>query len=370
MTHQIRVDDGAPAGINAEVWNAAAPPGRVVKVRNVSIIVRPRTAWTTVILLACAVLLGIVAMMVGSLWIPAGEVFAALIDPLRGHFSEETNATVVQTLRLPRVVTGLFAGAALGISGAIFQSVSRNALGSPDVIGFTTGAATGAITQIIIFQGDALAVAASAVIGGFLTALVVYLLSVKGGVTGGFRLILVGIGVGAVLSAANNLLLVMGDLDNAITANIWMSGSLEARKWSQALTIMIGTVVIAPLVIALGRRATLMEMGDDMSSQLGISVERTRLALIALAVILAGLATGAAGPIAFVALAAPQLASRITHSSAVPVVSSAAMGALLLVMADVVTQLLPMNATVPIGRITGVIGGIYLIWLLTRSRQV
>jgi iron-siderophore transport system permease protein len=213
-------------------------------------------------------------------------------------------------------------------------------------------------------------VALGAVAGGLLTAAVVYLLSRKGGVTGGYRLILVGIGVGAVLAAVNDLLLVVGDLDQAISANLWRAGSLDARTWTHALPVAVGTLVLVPLVLPLARRASLMEMGDDIAQQLGVRVERTRMLLMLAAVALTGFATAAAGPIAFVALAAPQLVVRLTRWRTMPVLSAAAMGACLLVLADVVTRLLPITAAVPIGRMTGIIGGLYLIWMLTRSKQV
>jgi ABC-type enterobactin transport system permease subunit len=333
---------------------------------KVSLVISPRLVVVTVVLLAAIVALGIAAMTVGTLRLSFTEVAEAMF----GTSGNPMYDRIVQHLRLPRVVTAIFAGAALGVSGAIFQSVSRNALGSPEVIGFTTGAATGAIAQIVLFRAEAVQVALGAVAGGLLTAVAVYLLSRKGGVTGGYRLILVGIGVSAVLAAVNDLLLVVGDLDEAITANLWRSGSLDARTWTHALPVAVGTLVLVPLVLPLARRASLMEMGDDIAQQLGVRVERTRVLLMLAAVALAGLATAAAGPIAFIALAAPQLVVRLTRWRTMPVLSAAAMGACLLVLADVVTRLLPLTAAVPIGRMTGIIGGLYLIWLLTRSKQV
>ena len=354
----------------AEALAAAHPGGRVLTLGPLTLVTSARVVSVTVALVAVTVVLGAVGMTAGTLRLPLAEVVGALWGGITGDRGDDVASRVVLGLRLPRVVTAVFAGAALGVSGAVFQSVSRNALGSPEIIGFTTGAATGAIVQIIVFQADPVRVSVSAVAGGIITAGVVYLLSVSNGVTGGYRLILVGIGVGAVLQAVNNLLLVMGDLDTAVAANIWLSGSLEARGWEHALPVLVGVVVAVPAVAALGRRATLMEMGDDTASQLGIRVERTRLLLMLIAVALAGLATGAAGPIAFIALAAPQLAARLTGGTGMPVVTSAAMGAALLVLADTVAQSLPVLATVPIGKVTGVVGGLYLIWLLTRSKQV
>lgn len=349
---------------------AARPTGRLVSVGPLTVITSTRVIVVTVGLVLATIVLGAVGMTAGTLRLPLSDVVGAVAGALTGADGDDIASKVVVGLRLPRVVTAIFAGAALGMSGAIFQSISRNALGSPEIIGFTTGAATGAIIQIIVFQADPVRVSVSAVLGGLVTATIVYLLSVKNGVTGGYRLILVGIGVGAVLQAVNNLLLVMGDLDTAVAANIWLAGSLEARGWEHALPAVVGVVVAIPVLTILGRRATLMEMGDDTASQLGIPVERTRILLMVIGVTLAGLAVGAAGPIAFIALAAPQLATTLTRSAGMPVLTAAAMGAALLVLADTITQSLPVLATVPIGKVTGVVGGLYLIWLLTRSKQV
>lgn len=336
--------------------------GQAVRRGNRSLIVHPRRIVITVVLLVLAIALGLYAMTVGTLPISVGDVIGALTGS-----NTDTSAHIVQNVRLPRVISGVFAGAALGASGAVFQSVARNALGSPEIIGFTTGSATGALVQIIVFNGSPEMVALSAVIGGVLTAAIVYLLSRMDGTTGGYRLILTGIGVGATLNAVNGLLLVKGDLDRSISANFWLAGSLNARTWLHALPVLIGVLVLIPMLILLTRGLSIIEMGDDLSAQLGVRVERVRLGAIFIAVLLAALATAAVGPIAFVALAAPQIVVRLTHSTAVPVVGAAAMGAFILIAADLITQLLPISFVVPIGRMTGVIGGVYLIWLLTRG---
>lgn len=194
----------------------------------------------------------------------------------------------------------------------------------------------------MIFGGGPLAVALSAMLGGLITATLVYLLSFKQGATGGYRLVLTGIGAGATLNALNGLMLVKGSLDNAISANLWLAGSLDARSWDHALTVMAGASLLIPISAFSANRLRMIEMGDDIARQLGVQVERTRFGMIACAVLLAGVATGAAGPIAFLALAAPQLASRLTSTRGIPVLSSAIMGAFLLVSADLLTSSLPM----------------------------
>lgn len=319
---------------------------------------------------ACLVLLILVSaalvMATGKMDIRLSHVLAALL----GNGDAGLRDHIILNIRLPRVLAAFFVGVALGISGAVFQSISRNALGSPDVIGFTTGAATGALGQIMLVGPDPLQVAVAAMVGGVLTAVVVYVLARQGGVVGSYRLILTGIGVGAVLTALNGLMLVRGNLDSAVMANLWLAGSLQARTWAHVWPVMIGTVLLAPMIWVGASALRMIEMGDDIASQLGIRVERVRLAMIFCAVLLAALAVGAAGPIAFIALAAPQLALRLCRDTGLPVISTGLMGGFLLLAADLLTQSLPLPVSVPIGRMTGIIGGIYLIWLLTRSRQL
>ncbi|MQL48846.1 iron chelate uptake ABC transporter family permease subunit [Photorhabdus khanii] len=340
--------------------------GKVWRQGKVSLVFVPRNLMVICAMLLLIMVLALFSMTIGKFNITIEQIITIFWGPGSGSVSEK----IIMDIRLPRVLTAIFVGAALGVSGAVFQSISRNALGSPDVIGFTTGAATGAIIQIVLFDNNAVQIAIAAVAGGTLTAAVVYLLSLKSGAIGGYRLILTGIGVGSVLSALNGLLLVKGNLDNAVMANLWLAGSLNARTWVHVFPVLTGVVLLVPLVLFMARKLSIIEMGDDIACQLGVRVERVRLIMIFCAVVLAALATGAAGPIAFVALAAPQLVVRLTRSRNMPVISAALMGACLLLSADLLTQLLPLRAAVPIGLMTGLIGGIYLIWLLTRSRQI
>ncbi|NQB76537.1 FecCD family ABC transporter permease, partial [Pseudomonas aeruginosa] len=269
-----------------------------------------------------------------------------------------------------RVLTACLVGAALGMAGAIFQSISRNPLGSPDVIGFTTGAASGAIVQIILFDAGPLATSLAALAAGLCTALAVVLLARRGATAGGYRLVLVGIGVGASLSGLNSLLLVTGNLDQAMYAQLWLAGSLNTRTWSHVVPAALGLLASVPLALYHGRRLEVLELGDASAAQLGVAVERVRLQMVLVAVGMTAIATAAAGPIAFIALAGPQLARRLTRSAGVPLLSGALMGAVLLLAADLLGQRLAYVANLPIGLMTGLLGGFYLLWLLLRSRRI
>jgi iron complex transport system permease protein len=331
-----------------------------------SLLWRPRTAWVCAVLGGVGLVLAIALLGTGTLAFTPTEVVSALFGKSENAMAER----VVWGLRLPRVVTAACVGAALGMAGAIFQSISRNALGSPDIIGFTTGAATGAIIQIILFGASPLAVSLSAMLSGMATAALVFLLALKGRTTGGYRLVLVGIGVGATLSGVNTVLLVASDLDRSVSAQIWLAGSLAARSWSHAVPAALGLLLIVPVALWHARRLALLEMGDDAANQLGVSVERTRLAMVMTAVGLTALATAAAGPIAFIALAGPQLARRLCRAPEVPLLPGAAMGAVLLLAADLISQRFPAGLNMPIGLTTGLLGGLYLLWRLTRDGKV
>jgi iron complex transport system permease protein len=271
-------------------------------------------------------------------------------------------AFIVETLRLPRVITALLVGAAFGIAGAIFQSISRNPLGSPDIIGFTMGSVTGAFVVILWLDGTTFEIALGAVGGGLLTAVVVYLLALRGGMQG-YRLVLVGIGVSAMLLAVNNYLITRATRDDAFQAAHWMVGSVNGRGWEHVWPVAAALSVLIPAALILSRPLEMLELGDDAARALGVSAERSRLALVFVAVALTAVATASTGPIAFVALAAPQIARRLTRASAPGLVSAALMGALLLVASDLAAQRL-LSVDLPVGIMTGAVGGLYLGWLL------
>jgi iron complex transport system permease protein len=320
---------------------------------------RPIIAGTLIGLAALAV--AIAGLMIGDYPLSVGAVLKTLVgagDPASGF--------IVETLRLPRVVCALLVGGALGIAGAIFQSLTRNPLGSPDIIGFTYGSATGAVVMIIIFGAEQGAIALGSIGTGLLTALLVYALSYRGGVAG-YRLVLVGIGISFMLLAFNDYLLTRARLEDAQQAAVWIAGSLNGRGWDEALPLAIGLVVLVPVALALSRPLKMLELGDDAATALGVPVERTRLTLALVAVGLTALATAAAGPIAFVALAAPQIARRLTRSSGPGLIPAALMGALIMQASDLIAQRLLAPKQLPVGVMTGAIGGLYLAWLLAHE---
>ncbi|GHC30499.1 FecCD family ABC transporter permease [Streptomyces albogriseolus] len=319
----------------------------------------------TVVVLLMLLALGASVLLIGT-----GDFPMSASDVLRSLAGQGTEGQefIVTELRLPRVLVGLLVGASLGIGGALFQSISRNPLGSPDILGLGQGATAGALTVIVLFSGSANQVALGALAGGLLTGTAIYVLAWKRGVHG-YRLVLVGIGVSAVVTAVNGYLLTKSDIVDAARAVVWMTGSLDGRDWDQVWPLLALCAVLVPVVLANSRALRMTEMGDDVSNALGVRVERLRLVLMLSAVLLTASATAAAGPVSFVALTAPQLARRLTRSPGPNLVASMCMGAALLVLADFVSQRAFGAEQLPVGVVTGVVGGVYLLWLLVTERR-
>lgn len=321
-----------------------------------------RTLNVGCVLVALIVGFGCWSMSVGDFPISLGDVVRTLV----GAGSSDTDF-VVNSLRLPRVVTAVLVGAAFGVSGAVFQSLTRNPLGSPDVIGFNHGAALGAVLMIVASDSaGTMDVAAGAALGGVVTAVLVYLCSWKHGVQP-YRLVLVGIGIGFALSAGTEYLLTRANVYDAQRAYVWLTGSLNGRGWEHARMVGVALVTLLPVAVWLTRSLRLLEMGDDVAAALGVGVGRTRLALAAIGVALAALATAAAGPIAFVALMSPPIARRLVRSPGSTIVPAALTGALLTVVADLVARRIAAPTEIPVGVATAVLGGPYLLALLVRG---
>lgn len=278
---------------------------------------------------------------------------------------------IVLEWRLPVAIAAVVFGGLLGIGGAIFQSLTRNPLGSPDVIGFDAGSYTAVVVTILIFGTSSYwNLAAAAIIGGLATAFIVYALAYRRGIQG-FRMIIVGIGVSAMLGSLNAYLITRADVDEAMTVGFWGAGSITRVTWSSmvpALAIAVVIVIAAALLAPALRR---LELGDDAAVTLGTRPNPVRLGLMVTGVATVALVTAAAGPIGFIALAAPQLARRITRSPGVSILSAAAMGAALFASAHLLSLIIAnVYRTIPVGLITVCLGGLYLIWLLVRqSRQ-
>ena len=323
--------------------------------------VHPRSVGVGALLAVAAAALMIVAIGTGEFALSPGEVLGGLAG------SDPAASFIVRDLRLPRALCAVLAGAALGVSGAIFQSLTRNPLGSPDIVGFTYGAGVGALVVITVLGGSGAAVSAGALAGGTLSAIAVYALAFTRGAASGHRIVLVGIAISALLIAVTDFMLARARIQDAQEATRWLLGSLNTRGWEDVRPLLAGLVLLTPAVAAASRPLRALELGDDAAHGLGVRVEHARLALVLLAVALVSGVAVAVGPVLFVALTAPQIARRIARSPGPALVTSALTGAVLVLAADVVAQRLVPTTPLPVGVMTGAFGGLYLTWLLARG---
>lgn len=355
-----------PAAPNPAAPGPAAPVARLRALRGpggTSLRIEPRALATGLLLAAVTLVLAVVLIGTGDFEIAPWDVVQTLLG--NGTPADDF---IVNDLRLPRVLVAVLVGTALGMSGAVFQSVSRNPLGSPDMLGFGYGSAVGALVVIVLFKGGSGEVALGAVVGGLLTGAVIYLLAYKRGIHG-YRLVLVGIGASAVLVALIQYLIARAQIVEATRAMVWLTGSLAGRDWAQVWPLLAVCAVLFPLVLGQGRALRTIEMGDDAAYALGVPVERTRMLLMLAAVLLTTAAAAAAGPISFVALAAPQLARRLSRSPGSNLLTGALMGAVLLLASDLASQRAFGSDQLPVGVVTGLVGGVYLLWLLVTERK-
>jgi iron complex transport system permease protein len=284
---------------------------------------------------------------------------------------ERVDEFVIMDLRLPRGLAGLIVGIALGVSGAITQSIARNPLASPDILGITGGASAVAVFLVTVSGGTAAAIvssvglSAAALAGGLGTGLLVYFMAWRRGIDG-LRLILIGISVSAVMQAITTWLLVTADIRDVARAQAWLVGSLDNRSWDDIWVALWCTLALMAVVAYVAFHLRPMHFGDEVAAGLGVRYSMVRAVLLLCAVLLAGVAVSAAGPVPFVALVAPQVAMRLTRYPTPPLLASGLVGALLLIGSDLVARTV-LPVTLPVGVVTAAIGGPFLVYLLVRA---
>lgn len=317
----------------------------------------------------CAVLVPAIAVAVcasvsiGTFPVPAVDVVPSILG-----FGPPDAELVVHSLRLPRALAALLVGLALGASGTVFQSIARNELASPDIIGITAGAGTAAVLAIVVVRASSATIAAAALLGALATAFAVYLLAWKRGLSE-YRLILVGIGMAALLGALTAYLLTRSELLELQRATLWLTGDLSAVGWSEVRTLTVAVVVLVPALLLLTRTLRALVLGDDAARGIGVRVETGRALVIACACGLAAFAVAAAGPITFVAFIAGPIARRLVRTGDAAIVPAALTGAVLLLAADLLARAGPWEAQLPVGVLTGILGAPYFVWLLVRTNK-
>jgi iron complex transport system permease protein len=323
---------------------------------------------------AVMVALGFVALAGVVANVGYGEYPISPLDVVRtvlGVESEDGNYSfIVNTLRLPRALVAVLVGAALAISGAILQGLTRNALAAPDIVGVNAGAGLAAVTLIVVLPSvPAALIPPVAFVGALVVAVLLYVLAWKGN-SSPIRLILVGIGLGAVATALTTVMIVFGDIYQVSRALIWLTGSVYGRSWDQIWPLLPWLIIFVPLAFLYSRHLNALNLGDDVAKGLGARVELLRGVLLLTSVALAASAVATAGAIGFVGLMAPHIARMLvgpSHGGLLPV--SAMTGGALVVLADLLGRALFAPTEIPCGIITSAVGAPFFLYLLYRSRD-
>ncbi|MFJ2704907.1 FecCD family ABC transporter permease [Streptomyces sp. NPDC087428] len=319
-----------------------------------------RAAVSATVLVAVLAVVCVAYLCVGESFVAPGEVLKVVLG------RPSADELVVGTLRLPRMVVGVLVGLAFGIAGALIQTVARNPLASPDIIGISQGASALTVGAMTFGVTSYTVLPYLSVIGGVAAAALVYLFAWRGGLHA-TRFVLIGIGFAIALRSVTTLFLTKGDYLVAQQAQIWMTGSLNGRGYDEAAPLAWTLLILLPAVLWAARAQRTVTMDDDTATALGVRLGRVRLGLVALGVVLASVATGTAGPVDFVALLAPQIARRMTRTAQIPLLCSALLGAVIVVFADLLARRLFSPTELPVGVLTAAVGAPYLIWLIIRG---
>lgn len=303
-----------------------------------------------------------VMLLVGNTFYTPGEVARVIL----GESVPGASFTVGE-LRLPRATLGVLSGFAFGAAGTTFQTLLRNPLASPDIIGISAGAAAAAVIGIVVLSLDGPLVSLLALGAALATALTIYLLSHRG-VFSGARFVLIGIGLAAMLHSLTSYVLSRAASWDMQAAMQWITGSLNGASWANIMPLLLICVALVPLLVGSGRSLELLQLGDDAATALGLPVRAARVLLIIAAVTLLAFATAASGPIAFVAFMAGPIAARLVGNGGAMPLQAGLVGALLVMCSDLVGQFM-FEGRYPVGVITGVLGAPYLILLLIRMNR-
>lgn len=299
------------------------------------------------------------SLVVGEYRVTVPEVLVTL----RGEAPSDRINFFITERRLPRALVAMAVGAALATAGSVFQSVTRNPLASPDIIGVSAGASAGAAFVILMVDGSPVQAALGAFVGAVLTAGLIAVLAGRNGLSG-LRVVLVGVALGALASAAVSYMLTQVFVASAVTAQLWLIGSLQGRGWDELWFIVPALLLALPVLARFSGRLRILAMGEELATALGVRVEPTRRVLLLFATLLVAVAVATAGPISFIALAAPHISRRITRTTALfPAIM---IGSLLLALSDLIAQNL-FTHPIPVGVVTITIGGVFFLWLLVHE---
>lgn len=323
---------------------------------------RRRWWWVTGAAAVVVAITAALSMSIGDYPLSLGQVWTTLWGG-----GSRIEAYIVFQVRAPRLAMALLAGAALGTAGALLQALLRNPLASPDLLGISGGSGAAAVFALLVLGATGPVLTAWAFAGGIVVAALL-LLAGRSAVSGGYRLILAGIGVAFLATSFTNYLMVTTQIEKAQTALLWLVGSLSATPWWQVLTLSVVVIVSVPLLVMCQRWLPLHQMGAPAATALGVPPRLVQPVVVGVAVLLTASTAAFIGPVSFVALCAPAIARPLLRHGAIGIGTSALLGATILAAADLVAQFGIPGLQLPVGVVTGAIGSIFLLWLLATSK--
>lgn len=323
---------------------------------------KKRSMLVTGFLITLTAILSVGALLLGNTFYPLDVIFRVLMG------EEIKGATfAVATIRLPRMLSGLLVGMAFGMAGSTFQTMLRNPLASPDIIGITSGSSVAAVFCILVLHVSGAVVSVSALVSGLLVAALIYLLS-KGGTFSGGRLILIGIGIQAMLGAVISYLMLRAPQYDVPAAMRWLSGSLNGIRMVQIPILAAVVILFGILLLLLGRYLKILELGEQFATTLGVRTDVTRVLLVLSAVVLIAFSTAVTGPISFVAFLSGPIATHLVGRGSSNLLPAGLVGAILVIGADLIGQY-AFGTRFPVGVITGILGAPYLLFLLIQMNR-
>ncbi|MEU2584075.1 iron ABC transporter permease [Streptomyces avermitilis] len=318
----------------------------------------------------------VVAVSIGAVNIPIGDVWGILLHHVTGQGATGDLALnqIVWTFRAPRVVLAALVGAGLAVAGAVLQTLVTNPLADPIVLGFSYGASLGAVLVItlggVALGGlGALGVSGAAFVGALAAGLLVFVLGQRQGRLAPTRVVLAGVAVGYVLLSMTSFVQLLATPTELRTVMFWMLGSVAGAQWSQLPTVTVVVLASTALLTLLGRRLNALLAGDESATALGVDVNRLRAVLLVISALLTGTVIAVAGGVGFVGLMIPHLV-RLTvgadHRRLIPL--TALLGAVYLVLVDLLSRTLTRPNELPLGILTALLGAPFFLWLLRRNK--
>ncbi len=323
---------------------------------------RARWRWVGAAAAAAVLVAVILSLTIGDYPLSLGRVWATLWGG-----GSKIESYIVFQVRAPRLAMAILAGGALGIAGAVLQALLRNPLASPDLLGISGGSGVAAVFALLVVGATGPVLTLWAFAGGIVVAALL-LFAGRAASTGGYRLILAGIGVSFLAAATTNYLMVTTQIEKAQTALLWLVGSLSSTPWWQVITLAAVFAFSIPLLVAVARWLPLHQMGLSTATALGIPPRRVQPVAVTVAVLLTSATAAFIGPVSFVALCAPAIARPLLRHGAVGIGTSALIGATILATADLVAQFAIPGLQLPVGVVTGALGAVFLLWLLATSK--